>query len=443
MESKVTHSRLADAHKLQQEMRNHFDSEFQRAVVARVEEAFGCLASSGSVSRPKWYFDLNAIIHPALTIDLDLNITGCSNALCNFVSHAFPDLRNRVDNSSIGIQEFLERLDLFHFDYDSLSPSQQHVLDPDGKNLGLLEHLAVNKCVDKKPAMMRVGATEHYIELSFALQIAFPGAQSIWHIVDQRVGQMRLIRAMRLTKWFITAHRLKQSTNLFNVARATLELLSDNHKNERLTTKDIQTELTDIDSTLSSGIEEFSRFINEISRDEYKIATLQLDQSDKVDVLALLEDVVTDIDIIYAKPAKVRITLENCAFEGFTIRATPFLLREALFNIVHNAFKHGARVSKSEPEIKIRCTCSITTLSIDVEDSGPGMSPNDVAELAHMFKEIRTDVSPSEVGALSGLSLAMSVIKSSGGSMSFENLPSGFRQSLQFAGDAADVRTSQ
>jgi hypothetical protein len=63
------------------------------------------------------------------------------------------------------------------------------------------------------------------------------------------------------------------------------------------------------------------------------------------------------------------------------------------------------------------------------------MAPREVQEYARAFQEIRTNVNAGEVGALSGLSLAMSVVKSSNGSISFENLkPAGFRTTLTFDG---------
>src|SRR6266850_964250 len=182
------------AEKLQRRICTHFNPEVQRLVVQTTLQAFSPGKGTDSpVQRPPWYFDLTAIIHPALTIDFSLNITGCSEELCEFLQPVYPDLRNRVDSGTLRVEAFLRGLDLYHFDYEKLEPSAIHVLDPSPQFAGLLDHLADHDSVDKKPALIRMGKIEHYLELSFALQVAFPGAQSIWHIVDRRVGQMRLI----------------------------------------------------------------------------------------------------------------------------------------------------------------------------------------------------------------------------------------------------------
>lgn len=434
-----------DADTLRRAMRKHFQPGVQERVVYITRKAFSCVATNDHlVYRPPWYFDLNAIVHPALTINHDLNITGCSNALCNLVWSVYPDLRNQVDAGVLDLATFLRRLELYHFDYETLKPSDVHVMDPTPKFSGLLQHLAEKQAVDKKPALLRMGTIKHYVELSFALQVAFPGAQSIWHIVDPRVGQMRLIRAMRFTKWFITAHRLKQPANLFNITRATLQLLLQKCQQADITRQEIITEISEAIGSLSAGIEEFSRFVGEMSKDEYKIATLNLEEpgveeQEGVPVLPLLEDVVTDIRFIYALPSGVEITVEGCdsSDTDFSVKANPLLLREALFNIIHNAFKHGAHNATSDmtKTIHIRCNCSVLKLVIEIEDNGPGMTAYALQEYAKAFEEIGTEISPAEVGALSGLSLAISVIKSSGGKISFENLkPTGFRTTLTFGG---------
>jgi|GEM_PF-4634238 len=423
-----------DAEKLKRAMSKHFKPSVQESMVRRTLEALSPIATSKHpASRPTWYFDLTAIIHPALSIDQDLNITACSDALCDFLRPVYPDLKAQVDAGNLGLMQFLRGLDLYHFDYETLEPSEVHVLDPTPKFLGLLQHLAESGSVNKKPALVRMGKLQHYLELSFALQVAFPGAQSIWHEVDRRVGQMRLIRAMHFTKWFITAHRLKQPTNLFNIARAKLDVMTRKSKKAQLTQEYVQSKISEVTESLSAGIEEFSRFVAEISGREYQIVT-NLEKTEDVDVIAVLEDVVTDIDHIYAKPSGVLIALDipSSNDTSFFISTSHFLLREALFNIVHNAFKHGRR-GTTDPKIHIRCVCSVSRLVIEVEDNGSGMTERELQDYAQAFNEIGPIVSPAESGALSGLSLAMSVIKNSGGNISFKNLkPTGFRTTLVF-----------
>lgn len=424
-----------DKETLRRSMRRNFNARAQEFIVRSTRDAFFSIEENDRrVFRPPWYFDLTAIIHPAFTIDRELRITACSNELCDFLRTVYPNLKAQVASNELGLREFLAGLDLHHFDYETLVPSSSHVLDPTLKFQGLLTHLAEHRSVDKKPALLKLGKIEHYLELSFALQVAFQGAQSIWHIVDQRVGQMRLIRAMRLTKWFITAHRLKQPTNLFNIARANLELTLESLESG-IGSDIVKSDLANVIGSLTAGIQEFSRFVTEISKDEYHIAS-KLGTAESVDVLGVLEDVITDINVIYATPTGVQITVENCVAKdmSYFVQTSPFLMREALFNIVHNAFKHGARNAKS-PSIYVRCACSSGALTLQVEDNGPGMGLREVEAYRHAFEEIRTSVTPTEVGALSGLSLAMSVVKNAGGSITFENVkPVGFRITLLFAG---------
>lgn len=429
-----------DTDTLRQAMRHNFNPVAQDTMVRLTAHAFrfGPILSGNPVLRPSWYFDLSAIIHPALTIDGDLIITACSRELCTFLHPVYPNLQLMVDSGTLTLEHFLRGLGLFHFDYKTLEPSTIHVLDPTAEFPGLLTQLAANRAVDKKPAFLKLGELSHYLELSFALQVAFPGAQSIWHIVDKRVGQMNLVRAMRLTKWFITAHRLKQPTNLFNIARATLQLLLSSYSRGALPSEAVTSEISDAIGSLSAGIEEFSRFVMEISGDEYKLVTSQYEDWEVIDLIAVLQDVATDIDFIYAKPSGVNLTFEPCQPEdmGHFIRGSAFLLREAFFNIVHNAFKHGAKRAYG-PTILIRCKCSESSLTIDVEDNGPGMSARELREYSSAFDSIDLSINPSAVGALSGLSLAMSVIKSCNGTMFFSNMqPTGFKTTTTFTSQA-------
>jgi signal transduction histidine kinase len=418
---------------LQRAMCRHFCTDVHQSVVARIRQALS--PSTGEApARPLDYFELTAIVDAALTVDSGLNITGCSEGLVRLLQPVHPDLRTYVASGTLGLVDFLRGLELFHCDYETLEPTSVHVLDQTDKYAGLLTHLVDHHTVDKKPALLRMGHVEHYVEMSFALQVAFPGIQSIWYAIDQRVGQLRLIKAMRLTKWFIAAHRLKQPANLFNIGRATLELLAEDNRGGTLTREVVATELSAAIASLSAGIQEFSRFVDEISGDEYRIAT-RLGESESVDIIAVLDDVIADIDFIYATPSGVEIAVERFTARdlSFFIRANPFLLREALFNIVHNAFKHGAR-NASNPAIKIHWEFSPAAINIEVADNGPGMNSSDLEAYARAFRNIRATASPAEVGALSGLSLAMAVIKGINGSMSFENLsPKGFRVGLSFA----------
>ena len=418
---------------LRRAMRKHFQPAVQEKMVSSTLASLSALNAGHPLYRPKWYFDLTAIIHPALTIDVELNITECSNALCDFLRPAYPSLREQVETGKLNVVTFLRNLDLYHFDYETLEPTDAHILDPTPKFPGLLKHLADNDSVDKKPVFLRMGKLEHYLELSFALQVTFQGAQSIWHIVDRRVGQMRLVRAMHFTKWFITAHRLKQPTNLFNIARAELEVAQWRGLQEELSQQYIQAKLSEAIDILSIGIEEFNRFVVEISGREYQIVT-NMEKTEDVDVIAVLEDVYTDVDYIYAKPLGIRMILEiNSVHDtSYFIHTSHFLLREALFNIIHNAFKHGSRYV-TNPEIHVRCTSSVSTLIIEVEDKGQGMSTREIEEYIKAFENMRPTISPAENGALSGLALAMSVIKNSGGKVAFNNIhPTGFRTTITF-----------
>jgi signal transduction histidine kinase len=103
--------------------------------------------------------------------------------------------------------------------------------------------------------------------------------------------------------------------------------------------------------------------------------------------------------------------------EHLTINARPLSLKRALMNLIGNALKYGdaARLSLVQT--------SPANIQIDIEDDGPGISPQDAALVFEPFRRLETSRNRETGGSGLGLSIAQNIIRAHGGEISLQNLP--------------------
>lgn len=416
--------------RLRRRLRRDFDPSHERKLRRYAREMGTPRSAAGTLPRPPWHFDVKAIIFPAITVDGNLIVTDTSPTMANFVRQVIPDLPGLVASGGLTLESLLRRLDLHYFDYRTLTTAANHILDASGSYAGLLEELASHGYIRQQPVELRLSdGRVHYIEISMVTQRAFPGVQSVWYVIDQRVGYMKLFKAMRITKWFIAAHRLRQPVNLFNMARARLQVLESRL---RLLTTDpeILDRVKSIEGMLTTGIADFRRFVQEVSRDDLRQLDKGIAAPEIVDIVALANETAADVDLLYASPASVHMQVQfNADDHGrYFVSADAYLLREALFNIVHNAFKHGAAQNAGD-ETRGMIAVSYEVVGDDfrliVEDDGPGMSPETISALSRDLEHVSPALSPAEIGAVSGLVLSNFVVHSYGGRIQFADRAGG------------------
>ena len=113
---------------------------------------------------------------------------------------------------------------------------------------------------------------------------------------------------------------------------------------------------------------------------------------------------------------------ETLAFTGpdhLTIHARPLSLKRALTNLIGNALKYGdaARITL-RPLPK-------SLVQIDIEDNGPGISPEFVESVFEPFCRLETSRNRETGGSGLGLSIARNILRAHGGDIVLHNLPKG------------------
>ena len=109
--------------------------------------------------------------------------------------------------------------------------------------------------------------------------------------------------------------------------------------------------------------------------------------------------------------------------EPISGRCRPLLLRRMLRNLIDNARAHGSKVTVSVKRLED------SEMAIDIDDDGPGMSPELLATAKQPFRTGSTSRNRSSGGGAGlGLALADAVARAHGGDLVLENLsPQGFR----------------
>lgn len=110
------------------------------------------------------------------------------------------------------------------------------------------------------------------------------------------------------------------------------------------------------------------------------------------------------------------------------VQGIDWLLREALSNLVDNAIRY----TPSGNDVTVRVHADDRYARLTVEDSGPGMSPEDIAQASVRFR--RGAAGKNKPGAGLGLAIVGTIAGIHGGSMVLENRnpPPGLRVALVF-----------
>ena len=113
---------------------------------------------------------------------------------------------------------------------------------------------------------------------------------------------------------------------------------------------------------------------------------------------------------------------DRLVYEGpdhLTVRARPKSLKRALTNLVTNAVKYGgsARVTLAPPERG--------TVTLLVEDDGPGVPPSELERVFQPFHRIETSRNRETGGSGLGLPIARNILRAHGGDVTLTNRPMG------------------
>lgn len=151
---------------------------------------------------------------------------------------------------------------------------------------------------------------------------------------------------------------------------------------------------------------------------------------DSVDLGVVVRTVAADVEARgHSVALEVRIPCR--------VRGSSDLLQQALWNLVDNAFTHGA------PPVRVVVGRAGDRGMISVTDRGPGVPPSLRERIFERFSRLHGDEGPSGVGL--GLSVVRSIVAACGGTISVADAPGGgaiFRISLPLADEPADAGDS-
>ncbi len=113
--------------------------------------------------------------------------------------------------------------------------------------------------------------------------------------------------------------------------------------------------------------------------------------------------------------------VENCSLPPCLAR--PQALKRCIRNLVENAVKYGDRAKISTHEDK-------DTLTISINDSGPGIAEEKLQSVFEPFYRLETSRSRETGGSGLGLSIARNIALSHGGNIQLLNHPDGGLQAI-------------
>ena len=127
------------------------------------------------------------------------------------------------------------------------------------------------------------------------------------------------------------------------------------------------------------------------------------EQATPTDIGALLEDLKADAER-HGHTTEIRISGEPTV----TVRADA--LKRCLFNLVSNAQRYGDRIA-------IEASCDQRFLTVNVDDDGPGIRPEQREDVFRPFYRLDEARNQDEGGTGLGLAIARSLVELHGGTL--------------------------
>ena len=220
------------------------------------------------------------------------------------------------------------------------------------------------------------------------------------------------------------AIEVRAAARAFNVMQERIQrLLEDRSAFAAALAHDIGTPITrlvlrmeelpesDTRTKIASDIDQMRRMIQ--STLNFARSEFEAEPSERVNLSILVQSIVDDMADMGASVGIVGTTQVN-------LMSKPVALRRAIANVVENAVKYGGRAS-----IAVTAQSEGSTVSITVDDDGPGIPPALHEDAFRPFRRLGSGAETEPAGSGLGLSVARSVARTLGGEVALSNLPTG------------------
>jgi two-component system sensor histidine kinase PilS (NtrC family) len=121
------------------------------------------------------------------------------------------------------------------------------------------------------------------------------------------------------------------------------------------------------------------------------------------------------LDVFDHDPAAARIRVDR-ALEPAVAWCDPDQVRQVVWNLVANA-AHAAAAGEGAGVVRVACAADGATARLVVEDDGPGVPSQDVAQIFTPF------FTTKERGTGLGLAIVQRIVDANGGSVAVESAP--------------------
>lgn len=162
-------------------------------------------------------------------------------------------------------------------------------------------------------------------------------------------------------------------------------------------------------SKIISGVESMARLVSDLldlGRIEMGVDL----QVEKISVLDVLEKVTSTLQM-QANQKDIELSLELPKDLPDQIDADPALFHQAIYNLVENAIKYTSEGG----QVFVRVRTSVKDLVFEIQDTGIGISPEDMARLFEKFYRGKARAARVRAGTGLGLAIVRSIAERHGG----------------------------
>ena len=166
---------------------------------------------------------------------------------------------------------------------------------------------------------------------------------------------------------------------------------------------------------MAASIEEMDRMVGQFLH--YVRANYQ-----EVPTVAVLDSVVRESLAMYGADARLQLNLQAGATRRFAVQC----VRHTVLNLVHNALEYG------QAPVLIGTRIVADGVELSVHDAGRGLTPMQWREALQPFRRLETAGNGATANGHSGIGLALidRLVTNSGGMLSAEQSPEGFRVTI-------------